>query len=467
MRSNTNVRPLVTHERGRAVRQTPEIELERAVATCLLFEPTFYEKGEAIAERIAELSKQVSVPFLSALAVKARTDYKLRHVPLWLCVQLIARGRELKPNPGLGGVTPGIVAATIETVIQRPDELAELLSLYWRDGKRPLSAQLKKGLARAFRKFGAYSLAKWDKDGREVKLRDVLFLSHAKPVDGRGRRKQGDPKPEGPLVKGTEALFYALANGELPTPDTWETALSSGADKKESWERLLIEKKLGYTALLMNLRNMAQAGVSGSLVAEALILGAKDSKELPFRFLTAVKHAPQYASALDIAMQSAMEGATPLDGETLVLIDVSGSMNDQLSGKSEATRLEAASALAVLLREVCASCRIFTFSEALVEVPAFRGLGLVGGIVTSQPQRGTYMRGALQALYGVAPNASRLIVITDEQSMDGTYDNWTSSGVLVNVAPYKPGVATSGNWTRLNGWSERVVDFIRVEEELR
>lgn len=460
MRSNMRVSHLyVTHEGGRAVPQKPEVELERAVATCLLFEPTFYETGESIAERIAELCQRVSIPFIAKLAVKARGEYKLRHVPLWLCIQLIARGR---------GLASGIVADTIATVIQRPDELAELLSLYWRDGKRPLSAQMKKGLAKAFGKFSAYQIAKWDRNDRKVKLRDVLFLCHARPTPKTGKAKKGDPVPPGPLERGSNALYRALVDGTLPVPDTWEVALSGGADKKETFERLLREKKLGYMALLQNLRNMSEAGVSMSLVSQALINGAKDSRALPFRFITACKHAPAYASALDIAMQSALEDAEKLKGNTVVVVDVSGSMNQTLSAKAETSRMEAASALTILLRESTEVCRIFTFSNSLAEVPAFRGLGLLGAIVQSQPHGGTHLRKALEKLAQITPDADRVVVVTDEQSHDGGPPRcWGRSGVLINVAGYKPAVDVSQGWTRLSGWSERVVDYIRVEESMR
>jgi hypothetical protein len=286
-----------------------------------------------------------------------------------------------------------------------------------------------------------------------------LFLCHAKP------------QPRGPLSEelapGSDGLYKALINGTLPTPDTWEVALSGGADKRETFTRLLVEGKLGYTALLMNLRNMAEAKVDTALVSTKIIEGAKGSKELPFRFVTAVKHAPVYAGALDIAMQASLSELPSLDGETVVLVDVSGSMNDPLSTKAETRRLEAASALAVLLRGSSQFCRVFTFSDQLVEVPGYQGLGLIGAIVNSQPQRRTYLRSALQTLQGVCPNASRVIVITDEQSHDGTYDAWAPSSLLINVAGYKPGLDVSQGWTRLNGWSERVVDFIRAEEGLR
>ena len=86
-----------------------------------------------------------------------------------------------------------------------------------------------------------------------MKLRDVLFLSHAKPRD-----------------EAQAALWKRLIAGELVAPDTWEVALSSGADKREAWERLLTERKLGALALLRNLRNMQEAQVREELVVESL-----------------------------------------------------------------------------------------------------------------------------------------------------------------------------------------------------
>src|SRR3990167_7328325 len=323
---------LTTYEGGTAVVQRPLLELERAVATCLLWENTFYEKGNEIGERIADLCNQIKAEDIAALAKKARTDLKLRHVPLWLLVQLLK-----KKWAGTKTV--------IAEVVQRPDEMGELLSLYWKDGKKPLAAQLKKGLAAAFQKFGFYALSKWDKDG-PIKLRDVLFLCHAKPKDAE-----------------QDALWKKLINKELEAPDTWEVALSAGKDKKETWERLLKEKKLGDMALLMNVRNMADAKVDTVLVETAITEQAEKSKALPFRYVSAAKAAPQYAACLSDAMLKAVSGK--LAGSTAVVIDVSGSMDATISARSELARWEAAAALAILVREIGDTVRVFTFITVL------------------------------------------------------------------------------------------------------
>ena len=435
----TNVKTVsheVTHEGGKASIQKPLQELERAVATCLLWENTFYEKGDDIAARIADLVKSNKAEDVAALAVRARTDLKLRHIPLWLVLQLIRHHRHAHS---------ALIVKTIVEVLKRPDEMTELLSLYWKEGRKPLAACLKRGLAMVFPVFSAYQLAKWNKNSA-VKLRDVLFLCHAKPKD-----------------EAQDLMWKSLIDGTLPSPDTWEVALSRGAEKKVTWERLLTEKKLGDMALLMNVRNMVAAGVSLALIEVALREQAGKSKALPLRYIAAAQAAPQLASALSDAMLLAVEGQ--LGGSTVLLVDVSASMGGELSAKSSLTRLDAASALAILLREVCPSVRIFTFSNDVAEVPNYRGLPLGTAIAQSQDHRGTYLHQALNRLrtHGGPPD-ERMILVTDEQSHDGIIPAWMPKSYLINVAPYKPGLDTYNGWTRINGWSERIVDWMRYEE---
>lgn len=166
--TKTTATPIRTHEGGPAKRINALSQLKRTVLCCLLWEKSFYEEGVDIVTRIANLIPQCDPNDVAQLAVTARNDYHLRHVPL-LIVRLMA-GLDSHKH---------LVASTLEAVIQRPDELSEFVSLYWETSKKknlsPLSSQIKKGLAKAFTKFDAYQLAKWNKDA-DVKLRDVLFL---------------------------------------------------------------------------------------------------------------------------------------------------------------------------------------------------------------------------------------------------------------------------------------------------
>ena len=158
-----------THEGAGAQPIDAQRELRRSVLTCLLWEDTFYEKGNGIASRIAELVTRNKAEDVAALAREARDQMQLRHVPLFLT-------RELARRKGAGPLT----AVTLEHVIQRADELGEFVALYWKTRKEPLAAGVKHGLAKAFTKFDAYQLAKYNRENT-VKLRDVLFLCHAKP----------------------------------------------------------------------------------------------------------------------------------------------------------------------------------------------------------------------------------------------------------------------------------------------
>ena len=440
MRSNAvAVNRARTHEGGMAApRIVPVAQLRRLVSTCMLFEDTFYSSGSDVAAAISEVVKRIpDWSVVGSMAVTAREDLKLRHVPLFLLALLDERR----------GVP---LAAYVRHVVKRPDEMGELLSIIKkRSGKtlkKCLSAQVKKGLAAAFVKFSAYQLAKWNR-ASEIKLRDVMFLCHPKPKDA-----------------DQAAVWKKLIDGTLEAPDTWEVALSAGSDKRSTWERLLEEKKLGYMALLMNLRNMAEASVRPSLVETALLDGARGSCALPFRFVSAAKAAPRFAQALSDAMVSALDGAQKMPGSTAILVDVSGSMGVALSAKGTLTRQEAASALAVLVREVAEHVRVFTFSDRLVEVPNLRGLALMGEIDKAQPHRNTYLENAVKATLK-DEHFDRCIVITDEQAHDSTQmPAFSGKGYLVNVAPYSPGLQIGGCWTRINGFSERIVDWILQEE---
>jgi hypothetical protein len=420
-----------THEGAPARNISTELQLRRSVLACLLWESQFYEDGVEIAGRIADLVPKVEAEKVAAIAVEARERMKLRHVPL-LLVREMARHKTHR----------ALVAETLARCIQRADELAEFVAIYWKDGRAPLSGQVKKGLAAAFPKFDEYQLAKYDRGG-PIKLRDVLFLCHAKPRD-----------------EAQAELWRKLVWGRLTTPDTWEVALSSGADKREAWERLLREQKLGALALLRNLRNMREAGVDESLVLAALA-SMSTARVLPFRFLAAARYAPQWEEPLEQAMLKCVGGTEKLRGKTIVLVDVSGSMTAPLSRRSEMLRTDAAYGLAVLLREISEKCAVFSFSDDLVEIPARRGFALRDAIDASQRHNGTELGNAVEQL-NRNEKCDRLIVITDEQAHDRVPAP-NGKGYVINVASYKNGVGY-GKWTHIDGWSESVIEYVRALE---
>jgi 60 kDa SS-A/Ro ribonucleoprotein len=418
-----------THEGAPAFGHLKPIEqLRRSVLSCLLWESEFYEDGKSIADRIAETAAKVKPAELASLAIEARKVFNLRHVPLLLLDTLSKTG-------------PTLMAETTERVISRADEMGELLTVYWRNGRKTIPRQMRKGLQRAFVKFDEYQLAKYDRDGA-VKLRDVLRIARPKPAN-----------------EAQSALWKRAKDRTLETPDTWEVALSGGANKKETFERLLREGNLGYLALLRNLRNMATAGVDTDLVRQAIIGRQNGAQRVfPFRYVAAARAAPQFEPYLDQALCEAIAELPIYLGKTAILIDVSGSMDCKLSEKSDMKRIDAAAALGAIIP---GDIRLFTFSNGITEVPPRRGMAGVDAIVKSQPHGGTNL-GAAVAWINTNVKADRLIVITDEQSHDAV-PNAFAKGYMINVASAKNGVGY-GAWTHIDGFSEGVLRFVHEVE---
>lgn len=422
-----------THEGAiSTAKLTDAQQLRRTVMACMLFEDSFYESGVNAAQRIRELTAKVSFPDAAKIAIDARERMKLRHVPLLVVREMLRvhKGRQM--------------GDLIARVIQRPDELMELLAIYWSDGEdQPLTAQMKIGLARALKKFSEYQLAKWNQDGK-VKLRDVLFLSHARSN-----------------TEEQAALLKRIADNALVTPDTWEVSLSGGADKAATFSRLMADNKLGALALLRNLRGMIEAKVPEDEIRSALSRMTAE-RVLPFRFITAAKYAPRMEDALESAMFRCLAKIEPMAGKTALLIDHSASMGAPISQKSEITRFQSAAALAMVMREVCERVRVFTFSDRTVEVPPRRGFALRQAIEAVVNPVGTLLGAAVRNVYRDYPECNRIIVITDEQSADRPTDP-QGHGYIINVAGYQNGIGY-GPWVTIDGWSEAVLDYIKENE---
>ena len=442
-----NAPELATHEGGPATHINTTQQLRRLVLPCLLWEDSFYVDGKTIAEQIADAVKASPASVAAAVAIEAREKFHLRHVPLRV-VREMAR-----LHPGTS-----IVGDTLARVIQRPDEIGEFCAIYWQDagtskrnfGKgQPLSAQVKKGLAKALGKFDQYQLAKYAKGGA-VRLRDVMFLTQ--------------PKPDG----GMEETWKRLADDEIGAADavsklgdstgTWESDLSraeAGTGKAAVWTAKLRSGTLGYLALLRNLRNMVEAGVDLDLIRTAIVARKGAGRVLPFRYVAAARAVPQLEPEIDRALCDTVAEMRPLPGKTVVLVDVSGSMDARMAAKSDLNRIDAAAALASI---VPGDVRVFTFSDHTVEVPPRRGMAGVDAIKRSQPHAGTMLGAAVTRINGLG-GVERLIVISDEQSHDRVPDPAAKRAYMINVAAYKNGVGY-GRWTHIDGFSEAVLRFI-------
>lgn len=325
-----------------------KLELYSLVCTASL-QRKFYESSTETITRIRKLITEVPAEFVAKLAIYAREKMYLRSIPLVLTVELakIHKGDKLISN-------------LVSRVIQRADEITELLAYYQKANDRKgtkklnkLSKQLQKGVARAFLKFDEYNFAKYNRDSA-IKLRDALFLSHA------------NPKTEEQTV-----LFKKIVDNTLEVPYTWEVELSKNdKSKKQVWEELIDSNKLGYMALMRNLRNMLQAEVSPehiNKIAERLSNPeqVRKSRQLPFRFFSAYRELQSIDNmqtsvlleALEKAVMTSIENVKGYDNNTRIVIacDVSGSMQQSVSPRSKVQYYDIGLMLGMLLQTRCKS----------------------------------------------------------------------------------------------------------------
>ena len=360
MKFNLNIRKRSTvsnHEGAVASTMTPDMQLYSAVVTSALSDK-FYEGAQENLDRIRELITQNDALFVAQLAVYTRERMHLRSIPLVLAIELA------KTESG-----NALVGRTVGRVVQRADEITELLAYYELANKRTgtkrlhkLSKQVQKGLGEAFNRFDEYQFAKYDRAGA-IKLKDALFLVHPKAKD-----------------EEQQALFDKVAKGTLKTPYTWEVELSqigqakhASAEHKRAavtakWEELIANDALGYMALLRNLRNILQAEVNAESIRKVCgkLADAKQvarSKQLPFRFLSAYRELGAVQSldtgrvmeALEEAVTHSAANIKGFDESSNVVIacDVSGSMQMPVSARSKVQLYDVGLVLGMLLHSRC------------------------------------------------------------------------------------------------------------------
>lgn len=427
----------------------PEKQLRRLVMSCMLWEDNFYIDGESHAQLISDTIELVKPAVVADIVLEAKFRSKLRHVPLFMV-------REMARLPDY----QGLVAGLLEKICTRPDDMTEYLALYYKDGaNQPLSAQSKRGLARAFLKFSEYQLAKTP-DTKQFKLRDVLRLVHPKPKS----KEQAD-------------MLKRTLNQELKTPDTWETRLSAGADKKKAFTDLMGDKALGALAFIRNFRNMQAANVSKSFVMD--YAGKVDLKWIiPFQFIAAARHAPAWEDVLESMLLRYAQGVDKLHGKTVILVDVSGSMyHAKISGRSEMSRAEVACSMAMLLREICTDVVIYATAGSdsrrihQTEIVAPRhGFALRDAIYNqcrSLGGGGIFLKQSIDYVKSKETTADRIIVITDEQDCSEKSSEhpvevvpFGTRNYMLNIANERNGIGYGKHWTRLEGWSDNVIAFI-------
>lgn len=367
----------------------------------------------------------------------------------------------------------------IANVLQRADEPGEALA-YWtsRYGRR-LPKPVKRGVADAVaRLYTERSLLKYDTASRGFRFGDVIDLVHptaSTPQQGDlyrhalDRRHQRDnPIPDSLTMLRSNADLRATSDPAAlldaerlrAAGMTWEDALSLAGpkvNKARLWEAII--PSMGLMALARNLRNFDQAGVSDEVAAQVAARFADPaqvakSRMFPFRWLAAYRNAPslRWGHALDKALTASLANVPALPGRTLILTDVSGSMSDRMSDRSELNRADAAGVFAagLALRAESPTLVWFNNSSGRVEVP--RGgslLKLVEAI--PRPGGGTYTAAAAQRWYA---GHDRVVIVTDEQASlayGGDPSEQVPAHVPLytwNLAGYQHGHARSGAHNR-------------------
>jgi hypothetical protein len=439
---------------ARAAKQDSEALLRRAVMTCLLWENLFYESGESVALNIKKLISDVSPDVAFEIALEAKHLQKLRHVPLYMAVVMAG----LKTHKHL-------VRDLLFNVIERPDELAEVLGIYWKNKRTPVSAQVKKGLAKAFTKFSEFQFSKYKGARNDIKLKDVMRIVHPTP-----------------LTQEQDAVYNKIVTDTLSIPDTWETSLSAGKDKKATWERLIAEKKLGALAFLRNLRNMKTVGVSNNLITDG-IKNLNPKWLLPIHFISAAKYAPEYEQELEELMMRMFENQPKLKGYTVFVVDVSGSMTSTVSDKSEMSRMDVAMAMAMIAGNLTEKFTLYATAgsdgsgvHATKRIAPRRGFGMIDAIrkeISSLGGGGIFTRQCLEFikkdLGDVTPD--RIIIFSDSQDCDRINKiprPFATYNYIVDVSAHAKGVNyESSGWTaEVSGWSENFIPFIMAMEGL-
>ena len=300
---------------GQAFGESQKLELVSILLTSFL-EDKYYRSGDATMNRLRELVSQIGdKQFVAKAALYARNDAGMRSISHLVASDL---ARQVKGA--------GWTKRFFDRVIRRPDDVLEVLACYMALHGKPLPNSLKKGLGSALARFDAYQLAKYRRGGAELKLVDAVNLLHPPHSDALG----------------------ALVRGTLAPAETWETKLTLAGQsaesegqmehkKREVWAGLVRERKIGYFALLRNLRNILEQApetideVREMLVDERLI---KKSLVMPFRFRIAIDAMEQsqlrgrheMIHALSKAVDTALANVPKFEGRTLVAMDCSGSM---------------------------------------------------------------------------------------------------------------------------------------------
>lgn len=459
--NSPNTIKTVNHEGHVAYSMTAKSKLVTQVLTSFFNEKKFYgDNSNEIKETILEVIK-TDPEFVSKLAVFARRVFNMRSIAHVLTGYL---AHEVNGKP--------FVRDTVRGITVRGDDVTELLAFYISEFGKPIPNSLKKGIGDAMKNFDEYTLAKYKGSGKGVKMRDILCLCRPKPTS-----------------KEQEALWKRCLEGKLATPKTWETELSAKGNKKEVWEDLIASKSIGYMAMLRNLRNILEANpdnLSQALLYISNPSAVRNSKQLPFRFLSAYKSVQKISSsavltALELAVDASVDNLPKIPGKTVIAIDVSGSMTcGNISGNSNVCPMDIAIMLGLIANRICEDAIVYTFDHRVRRMAIPSNSGILSSVMNFREYGGgTNMSLPFDAMLKERVKADRIIVLSDNECNGW----WGTSTIQANADKYRletgndiwvHAVDLEGYGTQqfhgpktniIAGWSEKIFDFILLAEE--
>lgn len=427
----------------------------------LLLSSSFNNKQtNLLYQEILPYIPHLSVLDYSEIISLAKDGYKLRTAPLLLAIVALKENKLENPKEALKSLLTNTKLLTTSL------DIYNTVNGY----VKPLSAPLKKALAERLTELNHHDLIKGDVAVNSFKLADVIKLTHPKPIND-----------------SYSTLFNQILNNETPVLDNWETVISNCKNKVErqmQWERLLLDGKVKNLTLVRNLNNLIANEVNIDYVKQA-ILNIDLNRVNLFQLLNASLNINNATVLKTIQELINTKTNLVLKDNSLVLLDVSGSMSSQLPGNglTQRTRLQVATMLTYFIGRVCENCSIVftagsdgkgetrnqTYTKNIKEVDyldfvvdtqnAFSRLGM-GGIFTRQ---------ALEwCEKNLLNHFERTIVISDSEDCDHynrTSKPYTKYSYLLDISRSSGNIIFNTNWTaEIRGWSDELPNFIKEYE---
>lgn len=437
---------------GAAASLSPILALRRITLAAMLWDNVAYYEDNI--SEVKRLVPQVDAVDMANLVSEMIHSQHLKSMPLFVIVEM------MKYPQFKAYIEPLVYAAT-----RRPDLAARLLGIYWKEQKdAPIPNAVKRAISRRFADWSDYQIAKYKSGDMGISLSDILRLIH--------------PRPNG---FDRDVLYFKLRHDLLSAPVTWESALSSGADKAQAWMSLVSGDSLPDMAFMMNVRNMKDSGVPNEMIVERL-RRVHSSYISPLQFYKTYLVAPELASELDAAKERCYANVGKLSGNSIFVVDVSGSMGTAISIKSDFTRMAVAANLAADAQLRCENVEIyitagddFSCSHATKRMDGgLKGFALVGSILRDSTVGcgGIFTRQMLDYVRNETAfqSVDRIMIFSDSQDCDRT--NRTPAtpfgwfNYIIDVSANRNGVAFDGRgWTaEISGMSDQFLRYIAALE---